>query len=153
MLVLALALLGLALFFAPHRGRQAPASKRTLAGAALDLLRHLRGTRLPRALPLLALGGLGCCGVFLPAVLVAMVRAMSPAAPWLFWVGAAVLLLATVSTWLVLHLSRITFGFGSSSARDATVFAPVILAWLGSATVAAAAGALHHDFAAWLAGG
>jgi hypothetical protein len=154
MLVVVLALVGLALFLAPHRGRTAPPSKRTLAGAAADLLRHCRGGRLWRTLPLLAVAALGCLGVFLPAIVLAVARALScPPPAWLFWLAAVVLLLATVSTWLVLCLSRITFGFGSSTSRDGTIFAPVILLWLAGAAVATGIAAVDDQFAAWLTRG
>lgn len=146
---LLLAVVGLALFVAPHRGRNAPAAKRTLYGMTGDLLRFAGGGS--RHTFGIVLFGSACLSVFAPAVLLAVVRLCPPgAARFLLGVGALVILAAAAATYLLLALSRSTFGFGPGQIKDATIVAKLIPTFLVGCAAMALLGAASAGWAEWL---
>lgn len=147
---LMLAAVGLALFFAPHRGRQAPAAKRTLYGMTRDLLRY-SSSSVRHPVGVVLFGGTACFSVFVPAALLAVVRLCPPGATrLLLGVGALVILAAATATYLLLALSRATFGFGPGQIQDATIVAKLIPLFLIGAAIMALLGAFSAGWAQWL---
>ena len=148
---LVLACIGLWLFLAPLRRHASASARRSLGRMLRDLW------RLPRqhgGRPGLTLCGTGVCvSVFLPALVLLLARLSAAGATW--WIllaGGLLLLVATAGTWLLITLSRSTFGFGPGQLADATPAARLIPPFLLVAGVVALLGAAVGEVAVWLRG-
>ena len=71
---------------------------------------------------------------------------------WILLAGGLLLLVATAGTWLLITLSRSTFGFGPGQPADATPAARLIPPFLLVAGVVALLGAAVGEVAVWLRG-
>jgi hypothetical protein len=113
MIAAVLAGIGVALFVAPHhRGYQSAAS---LAQDFQELLSEGQ-IESPGALMMAALAVIGCLGVFLPALLAAMIPLMPERTTrGVLIAGGVVLLIASALTFFVEIVSNMLIGFGSGS--------------------------------------